>query len=228
MRYFIFIFIIAIFIGCSGSDDPSSKIDSKNEAPSTPVLINPVDGLLCTTSTLDLDWSNSIDPEGDNITYLIEVSTDNGFIGNKVFKSTSALSTSFVLQKGVAYYWRVKARDSKSNESDYSKVQKFYTEGDGVSNYLPYAPAAINPINNASISTSSIDLNWEASDVDGDPLIYDVYFGDVIPPVLVAQNISDTTYNVDLEANITYYWKIVVKDDKGGQSIGQMWSFRTQ
>ena len=81
---------------------------------------------------------------------------------------------------------------------------------------------------NQIIQTNTTQLEWTASDVDNDPLTYDVYFGTVNPPITkVAENQSAKTFDVTLNSSTSYYWKIVVNDGKGGISIGQIWNFKT-
>jgi hypothetical protein len=64
--------------------------------------------------------------------------------------------------------------------------------------------------------------------VDNDPLTYDVYFGTDNPPtVVLSPDQSETTISKDLDPSTNYYWKIVVKDNNGGQTIGQTWNFKT-
>ena len=64
--------------------------------------------------------------------------------------------------------------------------------------------------------------------MDNDPLSFDIFFDTVNPPTTkVSENQSETTLNQALEASKSYYWKVVVKDDKDGVTIGQIWSFKT-
>ncbi|MBE0423600.1 MAG: hypothetical protein IBX66_06635, partial [Lutibacter sp.] len=44
---------------------------------------------------------------------------------------------------------------------------------------------------------------------------------------IVSANQSEKTYMATLVASTKYYWKVVVKDGKGGQTMGQVWSFTT-
>ena len=87
----------------------------------------------------------------------------------------------------------------------------------------------VKPALNANIQTTTTALEWNASDVDtSDALTYDVYFGTVNPPTnKQGDNISAKTLNVDVTASKNYYWKVVVKDNKGGKTIGQVWNFVT-
>jgi hypothetical protein len=231
----IVLLYIGLFIACSsgGSDDlefPStpSPAPEENNAPSVPSLVSPTNELKCTETSLDFSWNASTDPDKDDVSYNIQIATNNSFNANLQVLSTSKTSANFTLLKGVAYYWRVNASDTKKNASAYSPIWKFYSEGNGVSNHLPYAASLVSPLLNAEIDNSSTTLQWSASDADDDPLTYDVYFGTDSSPALVAASITETTYNVNLVAATTYYWKIVVKDDARGEAIGQVWTFSTE
>lgn len=142
--------------------------------------------------------------------------------------TVSLTSSTFTLEKGIAYYWRVKAIDSKNASSNYSSTFQFYTEGKGVSNHLPFSPVLVAPTLNLIVQTSTTILEWTASDVDNNSLTFDVYFDTANPPATkVSESQSGTTFEVNLTFSNDYYWKIVVKDDKGGQTIGQVWNFKT-
>lgn len=81
---------------------------------------------------------------------------------------------------------------------------------------------------NATENEGTTTLEWTGSDTDGDPLVFDIYFGTDNPPeTLISENQNVTSINVTTVAATDYFWKVVVKDDKGGQTIGQIWNFRT-
>jgi len=233
MKNLILIFISALLFSCGGSDgdvpDPAPNPPPVNNTePAVPVMVTPNDDALCTDNPLDFVWNASIDPDGDSVQYEVQVATNNSFSEDIQTKTTSSTTHNFTLLKGTAYYWRLRAKDNKNNFSAYAATRKLYSEGEGVSNHLPYAATLISPELNANITDVTTILKWSASDVDNDPLTYDVYFGKSNPPVLIAENITATEKSVDLNEAITYYWKVVVKDDKGGESIGQVWSFNAK
>ncbi|MEW4925598.1 hypothetical protein [Algibacter sp. 2305UL17-15] len=215
-----------ILASCSGGGD-DTPAPEENKAPGkVGSLTYPTNNLLCISNTLLFEWADAIDPNGDPITYLLEISKDNQFSSIEESTTTTANSKSVTLEKGIAYYWRVKATDSKGLSSDYSTVFQFYTEGIAEVNHLPFAPSITAPANEGTASGATTNLQWDASDVDNDPLTYDVYFDTVNPPVTkVGDNQSAKSLTVNLSAATTYYWKVVAKDDKGGQAIGQVWSF---
>ena len=162
--------------------------------------------------------------------YQLQIATDNQFAQIVSTTDVSSRTQAVTLDKGKAYYWRVKATDSKNASSAYSGTYSFYTEGVAVANHLPFLPELVQPEINSTISGTSATLKWFASDADvADVLTYDVYLGTTNPPtVKVGDNITTPVFAAtSLQATALYYWKVVVKDNKGGETRGQVWNFRT-
>lgn len=230
MKSFLkFIILSLVLCGCSGGsgdDNPEPPV-SKNNVPSVPTLVYPANNLLCTDNILEFEWNASTDIDGDAITYKIEVAKDNQFAQIAFNSNLSGTKTTYTLEKGIAYYWRVQATDSKKHSSDYSSTFNLYTEGVGITNHLPFAPELLKPEFNSSKTSGNITLEWLGSDTDNDSLTFDVYFGTNNPPAVVSQNQDAQNFTVSTAASTTYYWKVVVKDGKGGESIGQIWKFNT-
>ena len=233
MRKIISILFAINLVSCGGGggdDTPPPPQPQVNRAPTAPSLVAPADELLCVDNTVSFQWNASTDPDGDNLTYEIQVSTDNGFNAIAESKTLSGTTTSFTLEDDKAYYWRVKASDPENASSGYSTVFKFYTYGIGVENHLPYAPELESPALHSIVQpdTGKVVLKWNASDVDtGDTLSYEVYFGTSNPPEGDPHTVSTNQLEVDIIASTIYFWKVVVKDDKGGITIGQIWTFTT-
>ncbi len=232
-KLYIYIIVISVnmFLSCSsGGGDNKEPEPEENIAPTVPIQVYPLNNTVCIDNNIVFEWNASTDSDGDRITYTIEIAENNSFSPISNTETSASESKLISLVKGKAYYWRIKATDSKSAASAYSPVMQFLTEGDGVSNHIPFAPSLISPILNSEIVGTSTVLSWLASDVDGDPLTYDVYLDTNTEPITkVAENQSATTYNATgLAASSTYYFKVVVKDDKGAASIGQVWSFTTE
>jgi hypothetical protein len=200
-----------------------------NTAPTTPNLKTPTNGQLCINNTVDFQWEAASDAEKDAIIYQIQVATDNQF--TKIAKTVEGSSTSqsITLEKGITYYWRVKAVDSKNLSGSYSSTFSFYTEAAVQANRIPFIPDVLSPLFNSSINAGTTTLKWSATDPDlTDILTYDVYFGlDNPPTAKVMENKTNTSFEVSTVGLKRYYWKVVVKDNKGGETSGQIWSFRT-
>jgi hypothetical protein len=230
MKNFIYLFIVGLLlISCSSGGDSNPAPEVKNNAPTVPTLSAPMDNKLCVDNTVAFQWNQSSDAENDPIIYQIQVAKDNQFVQIvKTVEGSTAVQT-IALDKNTAYYWRVKATDSKGLSSNYSATYKFYTAGVAVVNHLPFSPDLVQPTLNTVLNTATATLKWNASDVDAtDVLSYDVYFGTINPPTSkVSSNIATKTLDVTLNSSTEYFWKVVVKDNKGGEAIGQVWSFKT-
>jgi len=231
MRNLLYITLISVSLwscGGGGGDTPTPP-PVVNTAPTVPILASPTNNSLCIDNVLNFTWNASTDSQGDAITYQIEVSKNTQFSPLAHNLSSTTTSKSITLEKGIAYYWRVKATDSKNASSNYSETFSLYTEGVGVTNYLPFSPVLVSPALNSVQTTANINLQWTASDVDtSDALTYDVYFGTANPPTaIVSANQSASSLSRTVAASTKYYWKVTVKDGKGGQTIGQVWSFTT-
>ena len=93
---------------------------------------------------------------------------------------------------------------------------------------MPFLPELVSPSLNFIVQDMSTLLSWIANDVDNDPLLFDVYFDTVNPPVsMVSENQSELSFEVNLNSSTDYYWKVVVKDTHGGITNGQVWNFIT-
>jgi parallel beta-helix repeat protein len=111
-----------------------------------------------------------------------------------------------------------------NNEDRYPFIDE---NGWNVPPILPYDPYPENRAENISIN---VNLSWNCSDPDNDPLTYDVYFkkNDQNPNVLISNNQSEKSIFVGgLDYNTSYYWKIVAWDNNSASKEGLVWVFTT-
>ncbi|WP_139955875.1 glycoside hydrolase family 78 protein [Flavicella sediminum] len=224
MKHLLTVFIALFLCACGGEGTE----EIKNTAPTKPENLSPTNNLACLTSDLDFSWNKSIDDQGDALTYFVEIATDNQFAQVVSSEETNATEKSFNLEKGKVYYWRVAAKDARGMQSAYSDTWTFYTEGEAVENHLPFMTENISPVPNAKVTSNSISLEWSCVDLDTDALLFDVYFGDTETPSLVSSDVENTTYDVSVDAEKMYYWRVDAKDGSGSITQGQLWSFETE
>ncbi len=223
--YMALVSMVAL-LSCSNEDFESIVL--QNVDPTIPVLVFPTNNLTCTGIDLGFSWNASTDADGDTISYVIDISTNPSFGSIAITATTTDRTGTFNLDKGITYFWRVKARDSNGNESAYSSPQSFFTEPDATVNTLPNAPTLVSPGIGSRITGMTITLDWDATDADGDALTYDVYFGDTDSPALVAEDVDVSTFDVSISSGTTYYWRIVAKDSNQSTTLGQLWNFRAE
>ena len=214
---------------CLFSCSKKDSVEVKNiETLEVTNLIYPTNNLLCVTNKLEFKWEAPTNSKENDISYILEVSKDN-FTNIVELDTVTTTTHELNLETGLAYYWRVKAIDSKNRSSDYSSVYQFYTEGVGVVNHLPFSPELIAPQIDDVVVEEQANLLWKATDVDKDTLTYNVYFGIENPPInTVSENQKENNFLVNLNKDTTYYWKVTANDGKGGITIGQIWHFRTK
>ncbi|MBM3315482.1 YncE family protein, partial [candidate division WOR-3 bacterium] len=123
------------------------------------------------------------------------------------------------------YYWRVVARDRKGETS--SGPRWSFTTG--AANSPPALPSSPTPDSAATAVWRKTTLRWTGSDPDpGDTLYFDVHLGLSTPPGLVSQRQRTVSYAATaLLYDTTYYWRIVVYDQRGATRTGPLWRFRT-
>ena len=217
--------LVLVTLACSNNgEDPIAE----NTAPEkVSNLLFPTNNLLCTDYMVNFQWEATSDPNGDAVSYNLQIARHASFSQIEASYHVATTSKSVALPKGVLFYWRVQAVDSKNLGGDFSETFQFYTEGEGQFNHLPFAPTLISPSNGQEI-TGNVKLRWEANDADNDNLQYTVYVDSVNPPVeVVANAITNTFLDLNLSPNTAYYWKIAVNDGNGGVTIGQVWNFTT-
>lgn len=197
-----------------------------NQAPTAVSLIYPSENLLCIDNTIAFNWSTAIDPEDDEVEYNIIIAKDRALtnvIENRIISNTQVTIN---LEQETAYYWKVDALDVNNNQGTASETYAFFTQGDIVTNYAPFTSAPLTPENNSQINSGSVNLTWDAADVNSnDTLTYEVYFGEANNLSLQDDNVAIKSYSVSVASGKTYSWRVDVKDQHGAKSIGRVWTF---
>lgn len=100
-----------------------------------------------------------------------------------------------------------------------------------------HAPGAFELI---KVENNSVDVGpmpqfvWhKAEDENGDTVSYDLYVdSNEDPEILVAENLLDTTYTLANSKSLSlaknYFWKVVAKDGKGGETSSETFTFKVQ
>ncbi|WP_075780375.1 PQQ-binding-like beta-propeller repeat protein [Marinitoga sp. 1137] len=191
-------------------------------------LISPENNItLESTNTVKIIW-DSKDPDNDKLTY-------NVYFGDFPLPSLIKVdydSTSLIisdLKENKKYYWRIQVKDSRGALTE-SDTYYFIIEhsGDNPENTDP-AIDIISPLNSETlISTDTVVLEWKGSDIDGDQIKYDVYFGDISSPPLIESGYEKTTITIpNLEEDKIYYWRVIAKDNNDGETDSGVYKFKT-
>ncbi len=215
--------VVSVLLTISCTTDP--VVDPvENQPPDTPSNPSPAAGAVDVSIDVDLSWTCS-DPDGDPLVYTVYFGTD--LDPPRVDSDPQTTYDPGTLDNNTVYYWKIEAYDQYSAETVSGPVWSFFTEG-SEGNQPPNIPSNPYPPHQADRVSIEVDLSWDCTDPDGDPLVYIVYFGtDVNPPHVDSD--PQTTYDPGiLETLTTYYWRIVAYDQFSGEPVsGPVWSFST-
>lgn len=194
-----------------------------NNPPNQPSDPNPLNGSIDQPLDLNLSWTCS-DPDGDPLTYDVYFGTSN----NPPLVADNRTTTTYnpgQLNNNIKYYWKIVAKDNHGASTS-GPIWSFNTIA--TVNNPPNAPSNPNPENGAINQSTYLILSWNCSDPDGDPLTYDVYFGNSVDPPIVSADQINTNFNPgQLTSNTLYYWKIIAKDNHSSATSGPVWNFTT-
>lgn len=202
----------------------------QNTLPSSPAIIYPANNATNVESeNLTITWTESTDAENDPVTYNVYLGTDKN---SMTLEASNLINLEYTIPYTLAdqqkYYLSVKAVDGYDG-SEVANTNSPYTFT--VENYINDAPGAVTlstPENNSVNTTCNVTLKWyKPYDKDGDVLYYDVYLdNNPTPATLIASGLTSLSKTVELENRYsTYYWKVVAKDNNGGQSESPVYSF---
>ena len=193
---------ITAFTGCGGDDDEPEV----NQAPGNfSVSVAEV-----TLETATVNWTQAIDPDGDEVTY--SVTLNNQQVASGLTTTSLALTN---LTADTQYNGTVTATDEEGAAS--SATFSFKTNGN-------QSPEMFS-VSVGSITTTGAALTWsQAIDPDGDEVTYDV----VVDNNTVATGLTTTSYTFTDLAAATQYTGTVIASDGNGGTASASFSFTTE
>lgn len=222
---------IIFLYACGGSDEGTTPEEPEVILPPTSSnLIFPENNTECNTgeilndtqSRVNFQWTASENTD----TYEINIINLNT---NNVQKSTSSSNEAIInLLRGAPYEWYVISKNTGTNVTAESSRFRFYNEGIGVQDYAPFPAVAVKPTRGQSLSSPlDIQLEWNATDIEDEELIYEVYFGTTKTNInLILTTTENNSETLNLETNTTYYWQIKSIDQNNNTSISEIFEFK--
>lgn len=225
-------FLILLFLvyGC-GKDDP--KPDDNTEIPVAVTLVFPYENSLCNEGTNVTDTVSTVLFEWDAADYTDEydLNVKNLTTGATSTHQTSNTEYPVVLNRATPYAWYVVSKSSSVADTAQSVTWKFYNAGVAIESYAPFPAEIISPGMAVTISapTGVVTLDWNGSDVDGDIVGYDIYFGTATPPGIAESDHSESILvDVPVSSNTIYFWRVITKDSRGNKSDSGVYQFKIQ
>ncbi|MBI4148677.1 hypothetical protein HY490_05275, partial [Candidatus Woesearchaeota archaeon] len=126
--------------GLNGTQTFSNNLTiaaAANTAPTAPVLISPANSTTIQNRTQQYVWNNSVDADGDNVTYNLQVDNDSDFISpelnistiNQTNENITNFTSVIELEVDRQYFWRVNGFDG-TEFGAFSKTFNFTLESE--------------------------------------------------------------------------------------------------
>ncbi|WP_132066131.1 fibronectin type III domain-containing protein [Aquimarina spinulae] len=213
MKYLNNLVIVVTFLAlCSCSnDDALPPVE-----PSAVDLLFPDNNQVCQEGeiinsnviTIPFEWST----DEKATSYGLEITSITSPEMRKLIPTTDTKAT-VELSPGTQYKWKVVSING--SETAASEIWNFYTQGEAITNHVPF-PAEITVQDNGN---STVDLSWDAVDLDGDISYYNIYLLDKNPPTLYKEKVTVTSIKaIPLISGKQYYLEIDVIDSTGNKA----------
>lgn len=223
--------IICLLVSCGKSSDPEEELPVN---PTAPTLIYPNNNEPCldavslndSQSQIAFNWNQG--QNTDNYTLVITNLSTN---------DTQEIPVSFppytaTLIKAEPFAWKVVANGAIGTTPAESDRWKFYLSGDAQTSYAPFPAELLSPQASSTVSANNdgeITLSWIATDVDSDIATYTLFMDTNDASTEVTQlsyQSGNMQYNIEVESNQTYLWRVVTLDQTGNTSDSGTYGFR--
>ena len=165
-------------------------------------------------SRIDMSWDAPA--QGSQpITYRIECATNSAFTEGFYVLAEAQTGTNYFdtsLSGSTLYYYRVRAMNAGGNSN--------YATGSVTTPASVVAPSAVQNLAAAAVSSSQIDLSWDAPSTGTTPFTYRVERAAnttfTLNFVVVSTSVSGTSLgNAGISANTTYYYRVRAENTAG-------------
>ncbi len=214
--------------GMSNLDEFGNGTDpAVYDGPSAPTLVDPIGGIEVADVSPDLTFDNATDPNGDVLTYEVQLFTDSTMatlvasaagVAEDASGQTS-WKVDVALTENAEYWWRARASDPWV-AGPWAPGESFVINA---ANQAPDVPVLTFPIAGETAASATPILVWsEAEDIDGDEATYDVEVFDTAGTLItsatgvVGDGVSaNWEVGVALDEDTWYAWTARAVDEHG-------------
>lgn len=191
-----------------------------NAAPSAPIALNVPTSIYGGRSNT-ISWSSVTDPDGDTVTYVLEVAYDGGDFAEIYSGSATTYNHTVTFGKATVQY-RVKAVDSKGAESGYTT-----SASRTVINNQP--PVISGSDGNLGTKTEGFTQTYSVTDPDNDEVtVVEAIDGVLVRSYVVTLGATNTFYvtgNTWLKQTNGAHTMTITAKDSAGNSVTRTYTF---
>ncbi|MBD3166506.1 hypothetical protein GF324_07905, partial [bacterium] len=191
------------------------------------------EAVIADDATVTLEWNATTDPEGQDVTYRVFVSTTEGQLGTRVATGLTGTTYDYTGEDDTEYFWTVRAVDTVGDYTQANQTNSFTIS-------IPEAPAAFNltgPGDGVRVNTTTPMLTWQAAvdPDDGDVVTYTLEWAkhSDFSDVTQVTGLSATQYTFAggaLSNGDDVYWRVKAVDTNtsgtwANGGMGNHWAF---
>ncbi|MFC1982719.1 IPT/TIG domain-containing protein [Chloroflexota bacterium] len=213
-------------VDISGTLSRQFTFAMESNPPPVPAPSLPLDGVE-SKPEVSFDWQDVTDPSLP-VTYMLQVGSNPSYTSvvlekKGLFNSEYTLTREEKLpavKKEAPYYWRVKAVDDASNESEWSTPRSFYVPA-------PPVPELLLPEADSK-AKAQVHFDWEDVSSLSPPVTYGLQVAadeDFSSIVLQKKGLSESEYTLTGDEKLAsvnkeapYYWRVKAIDSAGNES----------
>jgi fibronectin type 3 domain-containing protein len=201
----------------------TAVLSQTTSLPSQVVLFSPSDKSIDQAANLTLNWLANSSAK----TYTIVVSEFDDFRNNHAtftnLDGTSKLITG--LKAGTKYFWKVKAVN-ETGEGPYSTTWTFTTRSNTA---VPNKPILLAPASTSIVNAFEVELIWGKAD-GAEKYQIQISTTSDFKQLKFERNghSGETIVPTGLEAQKTYYWRVMAINANGNSLYSDVWTFTTE
>lgn len=229
IHYSFFFLLLALLFSCGGDDNGGENPGPHPvAAPEAATLVFPDNNTECNEGEIVSDTESSVTFtwNASEYTDTYSVNLDNLNAGTSGTTEVDTNEATLTILRGTPYEWSVTSKAEGTSETAESSSWKFYNAGAATLSHPPFPADATDPKSGSSVAEGTVTLEWEASDVDGDIVSYDVYLDENNPPQTLIGNTSTETIDYEAVSGNVYYWSVITIDNAGNTSDSAVFQFK--
>ncbi len=172
-------------------------------------------------------FATALDPDGDVVQFAWSCTAGS-------FSNSQGQSTLYTAPSVAGTYVVEVTGDDGKGGTGKAAFTVYVADGSGgpgnPNNQAPLKATSPMPADGATGQSVSPTLRWQATDPDGDALVYDVFLSKLgSPAVLIASNVATPYWQVSgLSVYQDYIWHVICRDTSGAISADySQWQFTT-
>jgi PGF-pre-PGF domain-containing protein len=187
-----------------------------NSPPTTPVIVSPISGSSVSNLTVNFDWSDSTDVDGDSFNYTIQVDNNSDYSSpeNVTNVTDSNSNATFTVASTGTWYWLVRAYDAENQSANATAFVVVSLGGGGVTDTTPPLIVLNSPANSAYAQNGTVTFVYIPSEQLSEIANCSLYINGALNQTnsTTVTNNGENNFTATLNTEADYNWMVGCTD----------------